>query len=138
MRFFMFRCPSTGFIAKGQAADPRPGELPHTNHKVHCSACGEGHLVDPTTGETWRHLPNRLLDKVRSDMPERRFPKPWTAEETEVCFIIRDQNGQALAYVYYEEERCRRAKASLLTREEARRIAINLAKLPDLLTAKKS
>jgi hypothetical protein len=39
------------------------------------------------------------------DKPEaRRFPPPWIAEETDACFIIRDHNGQALAYVYFEEE----------------------------------
>jgi hypothetical protein len=54
----------------------------------------------------------------------RRFPPPWTTEEQEVCFIVRDQNGQALAYVYFEEEPGRRAAAHLLTREEARRIAV--------------
>ena len=27
----------------------------------------------------------------------RRFPPPWTAEETDACFIVRDANGQALA-----------------------------------------
>jgi hypothetical protein len=37
-------------------------------------------------------------------MPQRRFPPPWSAEETDDCFIVRDQNGQALAYVYFEEE----------------------------------
>jgi hypothetical protein len=34
----------------------------------------------------------------------RRFPPPWTAVATEACFIVRDLNGQALAYVYFEEE----------------------------------
>jgi hypothetical protein len=33
----------------------------------------------------------------------RRFPPPWNAEETEACFIVRDHNGQALAYVYFED-----------------------------------
>jgi hypothetical protein len=60
----------------------------------------------------------------------RRFPPPWTAEETEACFIVRDHNGQAIAYVYFEEESGRRAAAKPLTREEARRIAANIAKLP--------
>ena len=60
----------------------------------------------------------------------RRFPPPWTAEKTEACFIVRDHNGQAIAYVYFEEESGRRAAAKLLTREEARRIAANIAKLP--------
>ena len=31
-------------------------------------------------------------------MPERRFPPPWSVEETEACFIVRDANRQALAY----------------------------------------
>ena len=55
------------------------------------------------------------------------------AEETDACFIVCDHNGQALAYVYFEEEPGRRAAAKLLTRDEAWRIAVNIAKLPGLL-----
>ena len=32
----------------------------------------------------------------------RRFPPPWSVEETDACFIVRDHNGQPLAYVYFE------------------------------------
>jgi hypothetical protein len=63
----------------------------------------------------------------------RRFPPPWTVEETDACFIVKDGAGQSLAYVYFEEESGRRAAAKLLTRDEARRIAVNIAKLPGLL-----
>jgi hypothetical protein len=28
----------------------------------------------------------------------RRFPPPWSAADTDACFIVRDANGQALAY----------------------------------------
>ena len=66
-------------------------------------------------------------------MSSRRFPPPWSVEETDACFIVRDANRQALAYVYFEEEPGRRAAATLLTRDEARRIAANIAKLPELL-----
>lgn len=68
-----------------------------------------------------------MLDGTPSETPERRFPKPWRAEETDACFIIRDQNGLVLAYVYFEETD-RPATANILTRDEARRVATNLAK----------
>jgi hypothetical protein len=66
-------------------------------------------------------------------MTARRFPPPWTVEETDACFIVTDRGGLSLAYVYFEEEPGRRAAAKLLSRDEARRIATNIAKLPELL-----
>jgi len=47
-------------------------------------------------------------------MPARRFPPPWSIEElNDACFVVRDRDGQQLAYVYS--------------------IAANIAKLPELL-----
>jgi hypothetical protein len=64
----------------------------------------------------------------------RRFPPPWDIEEhNKSCYIVRDNYGQPLAYVYYEEEPGRLSAAKLLTRDEARRIAANIANLPELL-----
>jgi hypothetical protein len=40
---------------------------------------------------------------------------------------VRDANGQALAFVYCEDEPGRRAAAKLLTKDEARRVAVNFA-----------
>ena len=69
--------------------------------------------------------------RYHSAMPSpRRFSPPWSVEETDACFIIRDGNRQAVAYVYCEDDPGRRSTANLLTRDEARRIAANIAKLP--------
>jgi hypothetical protein len=45
---------------------------------------------------------------------------------------VRDHNGQAFAYIYYEDELRPAISRKLLTRDEARRIAANVAKLPEL------
>jgi hypothetical protein len=45
-------------------------------------------------------------------MPERRrFPPPWSIEESAACFIVRDGDKQALAYVYFENEPAARRRS---------------------------
>jgi hypothetical protein len=66
-------------------------------------------------------------------MTARRFPPPWSVEELDACFIVKDSAGQKLTFVYFEDEPGRRSSAKLLTKNEARRIAVNMAKLPQLL-----
>jgi hypothetical protein len=46
---------------------------------------------------------------------------------------VRDNTGQALAHLYYEDVSDRRSPPNLLTKNEARRNAVNVAKLPQLL-----
>jgi hypothetical protein len=56
-------------------------------------------------------------------MPCRRFSPPWTIDDNGSCFFVKDDDGHALAY---ENEPGRRSAANLMTRDEARRTAINI------------
>jgi hypothetical protein len=91
---------------------------------------------------TARKIPNAVLGSVgrvcRTPIAiirdiGRRFPPPWSVKELDACFVVRDRNGQTLAYVYFQDEPGRRSAAKLLTRDETRRTAANIAKLPELL-----
>ena len=66
-------------------------------------------------------------------MTQRRFPPSWTVEEVAVGYVVKDANGQSLAYVYGRESRADADTAHVLTMDEARRIASNIAKLPSFL-----
>ena len=68
-----------------------------------------------------------------SQVNPRRFPPPWTIEELQESFVVKDATGQALAYLYFEDESQRQMSMKRLSRDEARRLAINFAKLPELL-----
>ena len=65
----------------------------------------------------------------------RRFPPPWQVEQTPGGFKVLDASGQALAYIYARETKAESDIAKVLTFDEARRIAVNVAKLPGLLGA---
>ena len=67
----------------------------------------------------------------------RRFPPPWTVEQIPGGYKVKDANGQSLAYVYGPEIKADADTANVLTMDEARRIASNIAKLPTLLGADK-
>jgi hypothetical protein len=63
----------------------------------------------------------------------RRFPPPWTVEQIPGGYKVLDAVGQSLAYVYGRETKADADIANVLTMDEARRVASNIAELPSLL-----
>jgi hypothetical protein len=56
-----------------------------------------------------------------ADAP-RRFPPPWRADKTAHGYVVRDANGQALAYLYSRATEAEAMQAKVLTADEARRV----------------
>ena len=66
-------------------------------------------------------------------MTTRRFPAPWRADKMPGGYVVRDANGQAPVYVYSRDNPAEARQAKVLTKDEECRIAVNIARLPELL-----
>jgi hypothetical protein len=94
-------------------------------------------------GETLRTLfvpteptPNRLLELLHAlDQPKGGDPSGTLekldegVEKIPGGYVVRDADGQALVYVYSQDDESEALTANFLTEDEALRVAINVAKL---------
>jgi hypothetical protein len=72
-------------------------------------------------------------DRGRRGEANRHFPPPWSVEDIGACFVVKDSSGQSSAISITRKKAGRRSTADMLSKYEARRIAANVAKLPELL-----
>jgi hypothetical protein len=99
---FSHRCAANGVPGPGPFASPSP----------------------PTSGRGRIHFcleprPTYIRPRLASSLgTTRRFPPPWSVEDIDAAFVVRDNNGLSLAYVYFEEEPGRRSAAKLLSKDE--------------------
>jgi hypothetical protein len=70
-----------------------------------------------------------------SNMPER-LPPPWTVRNNDDSYWVEDARGQRFAFVYFRDRPVIGTDGGpRLSRDLARRISANVARLPDLLRA---
>jgi hypothetical protein len=55
--------------------------------------------------------------------------RPWRADKIPGGYVVRDATGQALAYLCSRENEAEARQAKVLTADEARRIAFNVARV---------
>jgi hypothetical protein len=82
---------------------PRPG---YDFRRERTFATEDVHGGDGSVPNSRRHhsvnaeVSIRVSRLIAIMTPARRLPPPWSVEEQAACFVVRDHNGQALAYVY--------------------------------------
>ena len=81
-------------------------------------------MRDPPVGGK-REIQNLLMT--------RHLPPPWRADKFSGGYVVRDANGFAVAYVYGRSTEAEAMEAKQMTMDEARRVASNIAKLPEML-----
>jgi hypothetical protein len=66
-------------------------------------------------------------------MAEQLPPAPWDIVTHQGCFEVRASTGEHI-YIYFEDEVARRAALRRFSREQAKRIALMIAKLAEPTT----
>jgi hypothetical protein len=61
-------------------------------------------------------MPRVPFRNLRTVFSARRFPPPWSVEEQSPCYVVRDFDGQALGYGYFEDEPGRRCVSKTLSK----------------------
>jgi hypothetical protein len=74
--------------------------------------------------------------KIATAKKGRNFSPPWSIQDLGAAFVVKDSARHKLAYVPYKDERGLRSATKLLSKDEARQSAANIAKLPELLGQK--
>jgi hypothetical protein len=65
--------------------------------------------------------------------PRRRYPSPWRIEENSESYVVVDDNGQRLAFVYFEDEPVRQMTTKRIGKADAYQLARAISRIPRML-----
>jgi hypothetical protein len=63
----------------------------------------------------------------------RRFSPPWTVRHNDDAYWVEDVHGNQFGFCYYRDDRAGIIGQAYYSRDEARRLAAGIARLPELL-----
>jgi hypothetical protein len=87
--------------------------------------------------------PKKMTIGETAPAEPRRFVRPWSVTERgsvterDGAYEVRDAAGLNLATVHFEDQPARQSQLQRLSKDEARRVAAQIARLPTLLRIKK-
>ncbi len=81
--------------------------------------------------------PKKITIGETAPAKPRRFMRPWSVTERDGAYEVRDAAGLNLATVHFEDQAARQPHSQRLSKDEARRDAAQIARLPALLRIEK-
>jgi hypothetical protein len=81
--------------------------------------------------------PEKITIGETAPAKPRRFMRPWSVTKRDGAYEVRDAAGLNLATVHFEDQPARQSQLQRLSKDEARRVAAQIARLPTLLRIEK-
>jgi hypothetical protein len=81
--------------------------------------------------------PEKITIGETAPAKPRHFMRPWSVTELDGAYEVRDAAGLNLATVHFEDQPARQSHLRRLSKDEARRVAAQIARLPTLLRIEK-
>jgi hypothetical protein len=127
----------TNAVARGLAAGVPFGEAHELSTEMMTSVLPTkiGRMM--SGAEAAQMIVRLVQGRVKPEEMTGRFPRPWRVVEHPASFTVQDATGQNVAWFYFRNDPGIAQSIAVLFKEEARRRAMNFARLPEAPGAEK-